>query len=93
MAKKSVEHVEPKYRLERSEGSDSGGFSFYVHKIRVPTVALDKLQPHLPAVGHLFRIGAVQRNVADKLLRTVDLQVNTELPIITRHWVNSDNLQ
>ena len=70
-----------KCRLEKPEGTDTDGFSFYVHKIRMQSVALDKLQPHLPSVGHLFRIGAVQRNVADKLLRTVDMQINTELPI------------
>ena len=55
--------------IGKAKGSETGGFSFYVHKIRVPSVALDKLQ-HLPAVGHLFRIGAVQR-------RTVDIQVNS----------------
>ena len=70
-----------KYRLEKPEGTDTAGFSFHVHKIRMQSVALDKLQPHLPSVGHLFRIGAVQRNVADKLLRTIDMQINTELPV------------
>ena len=60
---------------------DEGGFSFYVHKIKMQSIALNRLQPHFPAVGHLFRIGAVHRNIADKFVGTVDMQLNTELPI------------
>ena len=81
-----------KYRVEKSDEADGGGFSFLVHRIRMPSVALARLQSHFPAVGHLFRIGAVHPTLTDKLTRIVDLQFNTELPIFKpalREYVGS----
>ena len=58
-----------KYRVEKPDKMGEGGFSFYVHKIRMQSTALTRLQPHFPAVGHLFRIGAVHHSIADKFVR------------------------
>ena len=52
--------------------------------------ALNRIQPQFPAVGHMFRIGAVPRSVADQFVRVVDMKFNTELPIFKpelRHFV------
>ena len=70
-----------KYRVEVPEKGDESGFSFFLRKRKVQTTALARLQPHFPAVGHLFRTGAVHQNVAEKFVRGVTLQINTELPI------------
>ena len=43
--------------------------------------ALSPLQPQFPAVGHLFRIGAVPFSIADQFVRAVEMKITTELPI------------
>ena len=40
-----------KYRVEKPDKMGEGGFFFYVHKIRMQSAALTRLQPHFPAVG------------------------------------------